>query len=184
VQVGQPYSRIGGGQRAGVGKLPISEIVPVTRLIELANHFTDNQNFSPVKTTLVVANEYHVQAVGIDYAGPDTLQVSDDQLAKWKKAANEALAVQAYQQEQEKSALQNASAQAAARALAENEKLAAEHDVYGQLRMGQRYLTGEGVEKNPAKARFYLQQAADQGSPTAIQELKTLAGQPKPDGGP
>jgi TPR repeat protein len=177
VQVGQPYHRMGGGELAVVGKLPISEIIPVTRLIELANNFTENQNSNPGKTTWVVANENHVQAKGIDYAGPDTLRISDDQLAKWNKAADEFLAVQAYQQDKQKSALQNASTQAAARALAENEQLAAGNDVYGQLRMGERYLTGDGVEKNPGKARFYLQQAADQGSPTAIRELKTLAGQ-------
>jgi TPR repeat protein len=36
-------------------------------------------------------------------------------------------------------------------------------------------LTGDGVGKNLAKAKAYLKQAADQGSPTAIQESKTTA---------
>jgi magnesium chelatase family protein len=40
--------------------------------------------------------------------------------------------------------------------LDENEQLAADMDAYGQLRMGERYLTGDGVEKNLAKAKAYL----------------------------
>jgi TPR repeat protein len=46
-------------------------------------------------------------------------------------------------------------------ALEENEKLAARNDVYGELRMGQRYLSGDGVPKDIFKARDYLQRAAD-----------------------
>jgi TPR repeat protein len=177
VQVGQPYRRAGGGELAGVGKLPISEIIPVTKLVEFANNLTDNQDSNPVKMTLVVADENHVQAKGIDYTGPDTLQISVDQLAKWNEAANKFLAAQTDQQDKQKRALENTRAQAAARALAEDERLAGDNDAYGLLRMGERYLTGEGVEKIPAEAQSYLQQAADQGSPTAIQELKALASQ-------
>jgi hypothetical protein len=175
MQAGQPYQRVGGGELAIVGKLPISEIIPVTKLVELAGSLTDNQSSNPVKTTWVVAGENHVQVKGIEYVSPDTSQISDGQLAKWNKAANEFLATQACQQDKRKCAWQNAAARAAGRALAENEQLAADMDAYGQLRMGERYLTGDGVEKNLAKAKAYLKQAADQGSPTAIQELKTTA---------
>jgi hypothetical protein len=177
VQVGKPYERAGGGELADVGKLPVSEIIPVTKLAEAMNDLADAQNSNPARTILIVAGEDHVQAKGIDYAGSDTLQVSDDQLAKWSAAANQFLAAQARQRERQNNALQRASAQAAAKALAENEKLAAANDAYGQLRMGERYLRGDGVESNLAKARAYLQQAADQGNPTASQELKTLPAQ-------
>jgi TPR repeat protein len=40
--------------------------------------------------------------------------------------------------------------------------------------MGERYLTGDGVATNLTMAESFLQQAAAQGSPTAVQELKTL----------
>ena len=59
--------------------------------------------------------------------------------------------------------------------LAFDQEQAARNDPYGQLRMGERYLTGDGIPKNPALAKAYLKQAADQGSPTAAEELKRLA---------
>ena len=177
VEVGRPYRRAGGGELAGVGSLPISGIIPVTRLLTFASDLADGQNFVPGKTRLVVAAEHHVQAKDIDYAGPDTLQVSDEQLAKWNMASNTALTELARKQDQLKATRKNIAGQAAARVLAANEKLAADNDVYGQLRMGERYLAGDGVEKDLVKAEAYLRQAASQGSPTAVQELKLLAGQ-------
>ena len=177
VEVGKPYRRAGGGELAGVGNLPISGIIPVTGLLKFANGLADDHNSVPVTTRLVVTAERHVQAKGIDYAGSDTLQVSDEQLAKWNAAANTILTELALEQGRQKATLKNVSLQAAARALAANEKLAADNDVYGLLRMGERYLAGDGVEKDLMKAAGYLRQAASQGSPTAIQELKSLAGQ-------
>jgi TPR repeat protein len=48
-------------------------------------------------------------------------------------------------------------------------------DAYGLLRLGECYRNGEyGLEKDLAKAKFYLQQAADAGSPTAAEELLRL----------
>ena len=40
--------------------------------------------------------------------------------------------------------------------------------------MGERYRDGEGVEKEMAKARDFLQRAAATGLPTAADELKAL----------
>ena len=64
--------------------------------------------------------------------------------------------------------------EAAERALKMNQDLADKGDAYGLLRMGERYRDGEGVEKDIAKAKAYLQKAADAGSPTAADELKKL----------
>jgi TPR repeat protein len=102
------------------------------------------------------------------------LKISDDQLARWKTAASLLLAAQTHKQLAQAFAGQSSSAKAAARALELNEEQAAHNDPYGQLRMGERYLTGDGVPKNPALAKAYLKQAADQGSPTAAEELKKL----------
>lgn len=176
VLVGQSYSRSGGGELAGVGKLPITEIIPVTKLTAFALSLT-YKDVPSGKTNLAVESENHVQAAGIAYAETNTLKVSDDQLAKWSQAAQTYLAGQSDHQDQEMSAAQKTAAQGAARALAENERLAANNDPYGQLRMGERYLTGDGVKKDPALGRAYLQQAADQDSPTAILELARITGE-------
>jgi hypothetical protein len=173
VEVGQSYSRSGGGELAEVGKLPITEIIPVTRLAAFAVSLAD---IPSGKTILAVESENHVQAEGIAYAETNTLKVSDDQLAKWSQAAQEYLAAQSDNQDKEMSATQKSAAQGAARALAENEQLAANNDPYGQLRMGERYLTGDGVKKDPALGRAYLKQAADQDNPTAILELSRITG--------
>ena len=60
------------------------------------------------------------------------------------------------------------------RVLVNNLMLAYEGDPYGLLRMGERYRDGEGVPKDLAKARDYLSQAADAGSPEAGAELSEL----------
>ena len=62
----------------------------------------------------------------------------------------------------------------AALALQSNLDAAAKGDLFGLLRMGERYRDGDGVEKNLSKAREYLQKAADAGSPTAQDELTKL----------
>jgi hypothetical protein len=58
--------------------------------------------------------------------------------------------------------------------LKNNEDLAGKGDAYGLLRMGERYRDGEGVPKDLAKAKQYLQKAVTAGSPEAADELKTL----------
>lgn len=60
------------------------------------------------------------------------------------------------------------------RVLKNNQDLADKGDAYGLLRMGERYRDGEGVPKDLAKARDYLTKAAEAGSQTASDELKTL----------
>ena len=64
--------------------------------------------------------------------------------------------------------------QAKATALKSNQDAAAKGDMFGLLRMGERYRDGDGVEKDLAKAKEYLQKAADAGSPTAAEELVKL----------
>lgn len=68
----------------------------------------------------------------------------------------------------------NKKAEANARALEWNQQQADAGDPYGLLRMGQRYLHGDGVETNLAKARDYLQRSADLGNDTAKEELAKL----------
>jgi len=62
----------------------------------------------------------------------------------------------------------------AEKALAANQAAAEKGDAYGLLRMGERYRDGEGVGKDLAKAKDYLQRAAAAGSPTAAEELARL----------
>ena len=59
-------------------------------------------------------------------------------------------------------------------ALKSNQDQAAKGDLYGLLRMGERYRDGDGVEKDLAKAKDYLTKAAAAGSPTAADELSKL----------
>jgi TPR repeat protein len=62
-------------------------------------------------------------------------------------------------------------ADAAANALAWNQKQAEAGDAYGLLRMGERYLHGDGVETNADRARDYLARAAALGNARAKEEL-------------
>jgi hypothetical protein len=61
-----------------------------------------------------------------------------------------------------------------AAALKYNRDLADKGDAYGQLRMGERYATGDGVEKDLVRARDLLSKSAAQGNPEASAELKKL----------
>ena len=63
---------------------------------------------------------------------------------------------------------------AAERVLKINQDAAAKGDSFGLLRMGERYRDGDGVEKDLAKAKEYLQKAADAGSPSAKEELSNF----------
>ena len=60
------------------------------------------------------------------------------------------------------------------KALASNQTAADKGDAYGLMRMGERYRDGEGVDKDLAKAKEYLQKATDAGSETAAEELSKL----------
>lgn len=52
--------------------------------------------------------------------------------------------------------------------------LAGEGDLFGCMRMGRRYLDGEGVPRDESKARDYLTRAARQGDPSAAAGLESL----------
>jgi len=177
VEIGQPYRRSDGGELGGgVGKLPISEIVPVTPLVETA---VDQPAPSlPMvltpETTLVVESEDRIQARGILYVDANSLEVAPAQLKKWQLAISQREEAKARQEAALKAELEASAAKLAAKVLQETEALAAEGDPYAEMRMGERYLNGEGVKKNLIQARTYLQQAAAQGSPTAVEELDKL----------
>lgn len=61
-----------------------------------------------------------------------------------------------------------------------HQALAAKGDAYGQLRMGERYLKGDGVDEDPVKARELLAKAAAQGNETAKALLGKLENQKAP----
>ena len=63
---------------------------------------------------------------------------------------------------------------ATAKVLKINQDAADKGDMYGLLRMGERYRDGDGVEKDLTKAHDYLTKAAAAGSPTAADELSKL----------
>jgi hypothetical protein len=180
VELGRPYRRADGGVPAGDAEnLPVTEIIPVSKLMEIAGSLLDDSSpAAPIAgTRLVVVGEKYQQAEGIDYAGPDTLKISDAQRDRWNQAAGEILAAQASKLEAQRKVEQAAANKLAAKTLAENERLAAQGDAYGELRMGERYLTGDGVAKDIFKARDYLRRAAEQGSQTASDELNRLDNQ-------
>lgn len=180
VELGKPYRRADGGVPAGGAEnLPVTEIIPVSKLMEIAGSLLDDSGSAApiIGTGLVVVGEKHQQAEGIDYAGPDTLKISDAQLDRWNQAAGEMLASKANRQEAQRQVAQAVAKKLAVGVLAENERLAAQGDAYGELRMGERYLTGDGVAKDIFKARDYLQRAAEQGSQTAADELNRLNNQ-------
>ncbi len=179
VELGEPYRRADGGELAdGAGNLPITKIIPVTRLAEIAGSVLGDGNSDGLtsKTKLVVLAEKHRQVEGVEYAGLDTLKISDAQRDKWNQAAEEFLAAKTSQREAQRRTSLVVAEKLAASALAENERLAAQGDAYGELRMGERYLAGDGVEKDIFKAREFLQRAADHGSRTAAAELNRLDG--------
>jgi len=91
--------------------------------------------------------------------GPPT----PEQLAARKKLKDEAKAAE----DERKKAI-------TARVVKANQEAADRGDVIGLLRMGERYRDGKGVERDLAKARDYLQRAAEKGSATAQDELEML----------
>ncbi len=180
VELGKPYRRADGGVPAGSAEnLPVTEIIPVSKLMEIAGSLLgDSGSAAPAAgTRLVVVAEKYQQAEGIDYSGPDTLKISDAQLDRWNQAAGEILAAKASKLEAQKNAEQLVANTLAVKTLAENERLAAQGDAYGELRMGERYQAGDGVAKDIFKARDFLQRAAEQGSQTATDELNRLDNQ-------
>jgi hypothetical protein len=106
-------------------------------------------------------------------------QISDaknDAQSKLTDAQTAASTLQAFikEIEDEKKAELAAKNAPQAKALEFDQQQANNGDTYGLLRMGERYMNGEGVTKDLSKARLYLTKAADGGSLTAAQELKNL----------
>jgi len=107
----------------------------------------------------------------------------------FKSKAEAALTLKAKQDEENRrfAAIQQKQKQKAAAdaALKHNVDLAAKGDAYGQLRMGERYLKGEGVEKDITKALDYLSKAAAQGNSQAtlllVQVTNSVASTPTPE---
>jgi TPR repeat protein len=76
--------------------------------------------------------------------------------------------------DEQKAAAAQAKSKAADKVLAFHKELADKGDAYGQFKMGMRYLTGDGVDKDMAKARDLLGKAAAQGNKDAATELAKL----------
>jgi TPR repeat protein len=77
--------------------------------------------------------------------------------------------------EEEKAAAVSAKSKTDAKVLAFHQELADKGDAYGEYKMGVRYLNGDGVDKDPQKARDLLAKAAAQGNKDATDELAKLA---------
>lgn len=100
----------------------------------------------------------------LDYGEPWTPgPPTPEQLAARKKLKDEAKAAE----DAKKRAI-------TARVVKDNQEAADRGDVIGLLRMGERYRDGNGVERDLAKARDYLQRAAAKGSDSAQDELDLL----------
>ncbi len=174
VETGEPYRRTDGGELAVAGDRPITKILPdLDRLEQLAGAKPAG---TASASSLRVESEGRAPVAGIEYAGPGTLRVSAAQLSSWERATRDFEAVQAGRREIQERVDETAARQAAARALQEDQRLASEGDAFGLLRMGERCLSGDGVAQDPVQARRYLQEAANQGSPTAVEELDGFAG--------
>lgn len=96
----------------------------------------------------------------LDYG--EAMVMTEEEKAAAKAAAQEAV-------ENQRQAL-------ADKALKANQDAADKGDSYGQFRMGERYRDGDGVAKDPAKAREYFAQAAAQGDSQAASALQRLNG--------
>jgi TPR repeat protein len=127
----------------------------------------------------------HATETGVFQYNGEPLQILDcgRELTKTERMEKQQADYQVFKRvEQEKAAREAMKARdiadkkqaAAARALKVNQDAAAKGDMFGLLRMGERYRDGDGVEKDLGKAREYLQKAADAGSPTAKEELANL----------
>jgi TPR repeat protein len=134
-------------------------------IISVADRFTAHKTSTyTYKTTAGGSRTIRQIDYGTPYAPP---ALTPEQIAAAKAA----------QEKANVNAKANAAAQKQAtadRALKFNQDAAAKGDMFGLLRMGERYRDGDGVEKDLAKAKEYLQKAADAGSPTAKEELSKL----------
>jgi TPR repeat protein len=77
--------------------------------------------------------------------------------------------------EEQKTQIADNKSKADAKVLAWHKELAEKGDAYGEYKMGLRYLNGDGVEKDPAKAKDFFGKAAAQGNKDAADELAKLS---------
>lgn len=177
VGVGQPYRRADGGELGdGIGFTPVSDIVPVSGLVASGPQYLDPPKPITITpdTTFMVESEDRAQVPGILYADTNGFTVSQAQLDRWNKTLAAIQEQQKEQQDTETVEIEDESARNVARVLRDTQRAAARGDAFAELRMGQRYLEGDGVSKDIVKARKFLQEAADQDSPTAAEELLRL----------
>ncbi len=110
-----------------------------------------------------------------DCGSPKPVEVAPptpEELAKRAKAQE----IAAEQARQKRQAEQQKAQESLARALKLNQDSADKGEAYGLYRMGERYWKGEGVDKDAAKARDYLTQAAAAGNLSAKTLLETMEG--------
>jgi hypothetical protein len=177
VEVGQTYRRADGAELGdGMERVPISDIVPVSGIVQSGPQYEDPPK--PVvltpETTFILQSEDRIQTPGILYTDTNGFTVSQKQLYIWAKAVEAEREQKKEQQDEEMQMINDQAARRAAKSLRDTEEAAARGDAFAELRMGQRYLEGDGVPKDVLKARKFLQDAADQGSPTAVEELERL----------
>jgi hypothetical protein len=108
------------------------------------------------RTVLGASRTIHKLDYGTIYVPPPPAPPSREQIREAKNAA----------------AKRKADEQS--RVLKHHQELADEGDAYGQYRMGQRYLAGDGVERDLIKARDMFEKAAAQGHAEAKKELKEM----------
>jgi hypothetical protein len=99
---------------------------------------------------------------------------ADAQQKAAQKELDEQRRIAAEKADAAKKAIQDKKMAATAKVLKINQDAADKGDMYGLLRMGERYRDGDGVTKDLTKARDYLTKAAVAGSPTAEADLKNL----------
>ena len=159
----------------------------------IANHIQDSMDGKKIvihnhPATRHLANgdeiTFYAEHIGVIHGvNADGSEATGDVLELWeyydKQAADEknqiaAENLQKLQREQKRIKNDEQKKLNAAKALKYNQDAADKGDAYGLMRMGERYRDGEGVEKDLAKARDYLQHAAQAGSETAKAELANL----------
>jgi TPR repeat protein len=76
--------------------------------------------------------------------------------------------------EEQKAQVVAAKSKAGEKVLAWHKELAEKGDAYGEYKMGMRYLTGDGVDKDVEKAKDFLGKSAAQGNKDAASELAKI----------
>lgn len=145
------------------------DLLNTGRLLAITNapHYTDQQHVRFLATRVGMFAYGNARLIlwdrGIPYIPPPP---TPEQI----KAIQEA-------QQRRIASMVKAKNEAVIRVLKWNQDQAAAGDAYGQLRMGERYRDGDGVETNLVKARTYFTLSAAQGNKTAQNELSGLSGQ-------